>query len=214
MSDDPSNVVTLHPADSKPAKTKRRNRRIQTASGAKALTAEQKTARAVELRLRNYSLERIAKEVGYADPSGAWHAIMRGLRAELPEAQRDQLRRIEIAKLNALEEAHRPAATMGEIARDQDGEIILDSDGEPLRYRPDEKAARIVLSCIDRRSKLLGLDSPVQVQLSTREGEAVQIEISHVLAPDRMAALEAVRGALVADSLARAGDVIDATPTV
>lgn len=216
MPDDGDNVVTLRPADSKPGGTKRGKRAgsaVGPASGAKALTAEQKTARAVELRLRNYTLQRIADEVGYADPSGAWHAIMRGLAAELPEAQRDQLRRIEIAKLNALEEAHQPAATLGEILRDDAGDPLYDSEGHVLRYRPDEKAARIVLSCIDRRSKLLGLDAPQQVTLSTREGEPVEVNVTHSLDAAFVQAAELVRSRIVQQSIERAGDVVDVTPT-
>lgn len=216
MPDDESNVVTLRPSGDKPSGNKKGRKAGSPAgpiSGAKAITAEQRTARAIELRLRNYTLQQIADEVGYSDPSSAFKAIMRGLAAELPEAQRDQLRRLEVAKLNALEEAHRPAATLGEIVHDAAGDPLYDSDGHVLRYRPDEKAARIVLSCIDRRSRLLGLDAPQQVTLSTREGEPVEVNVTHSLDAAFVQAAELVRSRIVQQSIERAGDVVDVTPT-
>lgn len=194
MPDDESNVVTLRLSGDKPSGNKKGRKAGSPAgpiSGAKAITAEQRTARAIELRLRNYTLQQIADEVGYSDPSSAFKAIMRGLAAELPEAQRDQLRRLEVAKLNDVERITWPDALAG-----------------------DDRARNTILRCIDRRAKLLGLDAPQQVTLSTREGEPVEVNVTHSLDAAFVQAAELVRSRIVQQSIERAGDaVIDVTPT-
>ncbi len=192
MTDDQDNVVTLH--QPKPRGNKRGRKAGSPAgpiSGAKEITAQQKSARAIELRLRGYTLQQVADEIGYQDPSGAYSAIMRGLAAELPEAQRDQLRRVEVAKLNEVERITWPDALAG-----------------------DDKARNTILRCIAQRSKLNGLEAPQQVQLSTREGEPVEVNVTHSLDPAFVAAAELVRSRIVQQSIERAGDgVIDVIPS-
>lgn len=213
--DDGSNVVTLHPAAGKSKRGTKQGRKANSpqgaTSGAKAITAKTLEGRAIELRLRGYSLEAIADELGWETPSAAYKAIMRGLAVEYPEAQRDQLRRLELAKLDRLEAAHTPAATNGVPVMIED-EPLLDREGYAVMTPPSEKSAGVVIRCIQMRSKLQGLEAPVQVALSTREGEAVEINVTHSLDPAFVAAAELVRDRIVRQSIERAGDVIDVTP--
>jgi hypothetical protein len=191
--DDTTNVVQLKP----PAAKRRGNKKgrqpagaIGPISGAKEITAQQKEARAIELRLRQYTLQQIADELGWETPSAAYKAIMRGLAAEYPEAQRDQLRRMEIARLDDVERITWPDALAG-----------------------DDRARNTILKCIAQRSKLNGLEAPQQVTLSTREGEPVEVNVTHSLDPAFVAAAELVRSRIVQQSIERAGDVVDVTPT-
>lgn len=211
--DDESNVVQLKP----PAAKRRGNKKGRQPSGAigpissaKEITAHQREGRAIELRLRRYTLQQIADELGWETPSAAYKAIMRGLATEYPEAQRDQLRREEIATVDAIQRAAFTAAVVGEFVFDQDGEVIRDTAGEPLRYHPSDKAQQTVLKCVAMRAKLNGLEAPQQVQLSTREGEPVEINLGLSLKPEVVAAAELIRDVIMRQSLARAGDVIDA----
>lgn len=205
MSDD--NVTPIRPAKSNPDGAKRKKRPVRKIqgpmSGAKAITAEQRTAEAIRMRLANWPLKRIADELGYADESGAWRAIMRGLAAELPEATRDELRRIEIAKLNALEAAHANGAHGAYLGDD--------AEGKPIHAYPDEKSSTIVLRCITQRSKLLGLEAPQQVSLTVRDGESVEVEILQALPPNVLAAALALRNEMTSLAAMRAG-AIEAAP--
>jgi hypothetical protein len=116
--------------------------------------------------------------------------VMRGLEADLPKAERDDLRRLEVARLDALSGAHWERATLGDLRFDRDGEIVRDADGEPIRDAPNYKAAALVLRCIAQRCRLLGLDAPVAVQVAAHSEDLVRIEVRDVLTPEFMAAAE------------------------
>ena len=77
----------------------------------------------------------IAQEVGYANRGTAWRVVNDALRGELVEGVQDY-RRLELARLEALQASHWAAATSGD----------------------DLKAAELVLKISAQRSKLLGLD--------------------------------------------------------
>lgn len=159
-------------------------------SSDKAINAARKQSEAVQLRIAGASLAQIAARVGYADPSGAHQAIMSALRAMLPEQERDDARRLEIAKLDRLEMAAWNRALAG---------------GEDA-----DKAASTILRCITTRAKLLGLEAPAQLDVRVREGELVRVEILEVLNDETLAALKPFQEEMVRLSELRAG-AIDVT---
>jgi hypothetical protein len=63
------------------------------------ITAKQQ--RALDLRVQGYTLNEIAQELGYADPSGAEKAILSGLKKTLQEPA-DQLRKLHRQRLAKL----------------------------------------------------------------------------------------------------------------
>lgn len=118
---------------------------MTTALAGRAAVTERRT-RAVELALAGYSYDEIAEQLGYANRSGAWKAIQGVLDAQLVEGV-SQYRRLELARLDALQSAHWTEAT---------------AEGST-------KAADLILKIMDRRMKLLGLDQipPPQEQHRT-----------------------------------------------
>lgn len=158
-------------------------------SGAKEIEAKRRQADAIKLRVTGATLQQIADSLGYATPSGAHQAIMAGLREILPEQLRADGRRLELAKLDRLEMANWPKALAG-----------------------DEKAAAVILRCVDTRVKINGLAAPVQVDMRVRDGEMVRVEVLDLLTDETMAALEVLQDEMVNWSDLRAGAIdVDAT---
>jgi len=107
---------------------------------ARQAESQYREIRAIDLRRQGWTYGEIAKEVGYADHTGARLAVLRGMQRALQEPA-DELREMEATRLDALQQAYwRPAL---------DGDV---------------KAATILLKLMERRSKLLGLDQPIKVE--------------------------------------------------
>lgn len=165
-------------------------------TSARQLATQAKDAQAVQLRLMGASLAAIAAhrmpngEQMYAGPAGAHQAITRALKAMIPEEDRAELRRVEIAKLDRLEQNAWPRALSG-----------------------DEKAEATILRCIAQRSKLRGLEAPVELDVRVGEGDLVRIEILDVLNDAALAALEPFQDEMSRLSELRAG-AIEGTATV
>lgn len=87
---------------------------------------------------------RISEEVGLSE-STIYRVRKEALQAAVPlrGAKAEELRELELQRLDELQAAHWPVAV---------------SAGEN-----SDKSAKIVLGCIDRRVKMLGLDAPVRV---------------------------------------------------
>lgn len=115
-----------------------------------------RVARAAELRLQRYTWQQIADECGYAGKGAACNAVLTYLRKHAHE-NATALREVENLKLD-----------------DDEVELLAlrdDTEQEPrVRIRAIE--ARLRLSA--RRSRMNGLDAPVQVQLSA--GVAAELE--------------------------------------
>lgn len=73
--------------------------------------------------------------------------------APLRDKAADELREVELQRLDRLQRAHWTAAIEGNVG-----------------------ASKIVLACIDRRSKMLGLDAPVKVDARIRSELDASIE--------------------------------------
>lgn len=157
---------------------------IGPTTGQKEIVARQRQAKAIQLRVAGASLAVVAKECGYADPSGAHQAIVAGLREILPDQDRSDARRLELAKLDRLEMA-----------------------AWPLALRGDDRAAATILRCVQTRAKLLGLEAPAQIDLRVREGEMVRVEILEVLNDETLAALKPLQEEMVRLSEMRANAI-------
>ena len=96
--------------------------------------------RALELRMRGLTFVEIAREVGYASPSGAHKAVKTALDSAVVNAA-DEFRILHIARLEALLDGIWNAAREGKLG-------ALD------------RAVKI----LDRQARLLGLDMPSQPQ--------------------------------------------------
>lgn len=210
MSDD--NVTPIRPGvRTNSAGTKRpgvkKGRKATPESGAKAIAAIDKQAVVLAMRRRGKTLQECADAAGYADAASAYNALQAALKTILPDATRDEARRAELDRLDALMAAHWTQATVGNIVIDGDGEVVEDRDGNPLRWGPDEKAAGVVLRCIAARAKLLGLEAPQQVSLTVREGEAVEVEILQALPPQVLATALELRRQMTDLAAMRAGAI-------
>src|SRR5262245_34343392 len=100
------------------------------------IAAVERQRQALELRTTGATLATIARRLGYASPSGAFKAIEAGLRATL-RAPAEELRQLELARIDALWSVVYPAATSGEL-----------------------KAIDRCIRLMERRAALLGLDAP------------------------------------------------------
>lgn len=158
-------------------------------TGTKMIEAKRKQREAVQLRIAGASLQQIAERVGYSHASGAHAAITSALREMLPEQERADARRLELAKLDRLEMAAWPAALTG-----------------------DDRAQATILRCVAMRSKLLGLEAPAVLDVRVREGEMVRVEILEVLNDETLAALKPLQEEMVRLSEMRA-NAIDVAPS-
>jgi hypothetical protein len=125
------------------------------------LAAHDRKLRALELRKHAMTYPEIARELGYAGPSGAYQAVIGALRETLREPA-EQVRTLELERLDAMLEAVWPAAVAGDL-----------------------KTIDAVLRLMDRRSRYLGLDAPARIDIEQRI-RAVAEELG--LDPDRAVA--------------------------
>jgi hypothetical protein len=86
----------------------------------------------------------MARELGYAGPSGAYQAVIGALRETLREPA-EQVRTLELERLDAMLEAVWRAALSGDL-----------------------KAIDAVLKLMDRRSRYLGLDAPQRIDIEAK----------------------------------------------
>ena len=94
--------------------------------------------RALELRMEGFTFSEIARQVGYASPSGAYEAVSTALDSAVVDAA-DEFRKLHIARLEALLVGLWSAAREGQLG-----------------------AVDRALKLLDREAKLLGLDLPPQ----------------------------------------------------
>jgi len=112
---------------------------------AKAIELAEKQRRACEMRCQGKTYDEIAAELGYAGKSGAYHAVATAV-AELPREAADELRAMELEKLNKME------TFLWEQAR-----------------QGDQFAIDRLLKIQDRRAKLMGLDSPTKYSADVKQ---------------------------------------------
>jgi hypothetical protein len=98
-----------------------------------AASASWRQARAVELALLGRSYDSIALEVGYANRGNAWRTVQKALNERVVEGV-DELRALELDRLDSLHEVVWPKAMAGDLA-----------------------AASVILRIMDKRARLLSL---------------------------------------------------------
>jgi len=121
----------------------------------KRIAAAERAASALELRKGGLGFAAIARQLGYAGPSGAYQAIMAALHAVTREPARE-LVDLELARLDDLLLGLWPDARRGNVLK-------IDR----------------VLKIMARRAALLGLDAPQRVAVTDhrQEAEAIAAEI-------------------------------------
>jgi hypothetical protein len=120
------------------------NRNGDPRTSGRRLAAADRQRQALELRKAGHSFERIAVHLGYRSKSGAYDAVLAGLRATLQEPA-DAVRALELERCDRLQAALWPAALQGDVA-----------------------AVAGVLRILDRRARYLGLDAPHVIDVSVR----------------------------------------------
>ena len=117
----------------------------------KSIEVREKDRQASELRKAGASYEVIAKQLGYADSSGAYKSIQRSMKSIIAEPT-EELRTVEYERLNQM------LLILWE--RVQQGEL---------------GAIDRALSIMDRISKMYGLDSPRKTEVNQTITQGVMI---------------------------------------
>jgi len=119
------------------------------------LNSSLKDAQALELRKAGASFDQIAQHLGYAQRSGAHHAVQRALRESLEKRNQDadEVRELELSRLD-------------------DMFLGLWKDAKAGKWLAVDRALRIM----ERRAAYLGLDAPKKQEISGSEGGPIQIE--------------------------------------
>jgi transposase-like protein len=108
----------------------------------RVVSARLRAIEAVKLRVEGNTYTEIARRVGYANRSTAFHAVNRELERTAQEPA-DQLRTLECERLNELLRALWPKAMAG-----------------------NTQAVEKILMVMDRRARYLGLDAPVRIDVT------------------------------------------------
>lgn len=143
-----------------------------------------KERRVLELRRAGVTFDVIAQEVGYSNASGAHHAYTRALKRTLQNAGADEMREVELDRLDRLQRFAWTAAAQGNL-----------------------RAIETILRIMGRRAKMLGLDMPVKVEqeVTVWSGDSsIDREVQRLIAQ-----LDSYRGSEggLADSLGEDGAV-------
>lgn len=147
-------------------------------------TAEEATkgAQILELVASGMTVREASNVVGV---SAHWASQLYQRELQLVTDRHGELRRLmltqDLETLRLLIAAHMPAAVGEQLVIAADGEVVEDPKGrlhvdlrQVAKMPPSHQSAKIVLSALDRRSKLLGLDAAIQVEISnSRVSEAV-----------------------------------------
>jgi len=136
----------------------------------------EKTRQALELRKAGLTYEAIASRLGYANRSGAFKSVERGLRSILREPA-DDLRTLELERLDTVQVGLWQKARTGDV-----------------------QSIDRLLRIMERRAKLLGLDAPDTSSVKL-EG-AIELQDAEQRILGRIAGLAARSGASEADPVA------------
>lgn len=114
----------------------------------------QKQAQAVSLKVAGATYDDIARALGYADKTGARHAVMAGLKESLQQAGTEELREVERERLERLHLSRWKKAVDG-----------------------DDAAYALVLQTARQRAALLGLNAPVTLKHVGDPDEPVVVKV-------------------------------------
>ena len=127
--------------------TKKGNRPAPIRTSPKMIKGKERAAQALELRKAGLSLQVIADQMGYSDPSGAHKAIKRAMDRMVREPA-TELIEMELARLDSIFTEVYRAARQGSL-----GAI--------------DRCLRIM----ERRARLLGIDAPQKIAPTDPTGE-------------------------------------------
>jgi len=119
--------------------------------------AAERQARALELRKAGATFQQIADQLGYANRAAARNAVMRALQSIIGEPAQE-LRQLELERLDAMMLGLWPRARKG-----------------------DEAAVDRVLKIMERRAKLLGLDTPARTDVTVHQVDATDTALAELL---------------------------------
>ena len=159
-------------------------------------TASEKTrhlqVKVLELYRDTPNFAHIARELDFSEKY-VKELYKKALKAIIVDAVED-FRKIELARLDRIHtecmrivNGFHPVVSAGgvvrDIAEDENGNPILDEDGNPMTFRLQDVGPRLAaidraLKAADRRAKLLGLDAPVKTAFTDPTGshEAVYVQ--------------------------------------
>lgn len=124
------------------------------------VSAAVRQSEAIQMRIAGYSYDVIAEQLGYANRSCAYKAVMTGLRRYIQEPA-EELREIELDRLDALWQVAFREVSKGNLG-----------------------AIDYCLRIMKRRADLLGLDAPAKQELSGPDGTPPVMILEVVRAPD------------------------------
>ena len=117
----------------------------------------EKQRQALELRKAGATFEQIARQLGYANAGGAYKIVQAALRDTVQQPA-DEVRQLELERLDAMLRALWPAAIQGKwLAVDR------------------------CLLIMDRRARLLGLDAPTRRIVEVIDDTTIDREIQRLL---------------------------------
>jgi hypothetical protein len=140
----------------------------------KSLETAKRDAEAAQLRAEGKTYDQIAETLDFSDRSLARRAVERALAATVREPA-DELRQLELIRLDALwVEAVKVMTT--EHITVNNGRVI-EVDGVPLKDdAPTLSAIDRLLKIMERRAKLVGLDSATKVEVLSVDALDKEIE--------------------------------------
>lgn len=142
------------PSDS--VRGKRRGRR--SVSHPEVIARAERDAKAVELRRAGMSWDAIARTLGFSD-SGHAHRAFRQFMVNYPKEDVEELRQLELDRLDAMQHAIWPR--------------VLDSEDSNQHWAMDR-----ALKIQDQRSRLMGLNKPVRQEVTVLTESTVDTAIA------------------------------------
>lgn len=127
----------------------------QSKTDQKRLEALERQRKALELRKFGVGFQAIADQLGYADASGAYRAVMAGLKKTLQEPA-DEVRKMELERLDVAMLAIQAQVRAGHLA-----------------------AIDKWLKIMERRARLLGLDAPAKAVVTGESGGPLEIHVTY-----------------------------------
>lgn len=127
-----------------------KKRKGKSKSSPEKVSADVRAVTAVRLRIEGKNLADIAKALGLATAQSALDCMRRGMAMLRPPQEAEELRAVEVERLEALHEKLWP-------------------NGD------DPKVAGQIIKAVERRAKLLGLDAAIDVNLKGKIDHAKSI---------------------------------------
>lgn len=149
------------------------------------ITTKEKQQEILRMRRDGMSFPKIARHFG--NTQGYVYKLYRKALSEIIVEDVKEVRKFELFKLDLLEkevirvlQSFHPYISSGNIVRDfledENGNIVMDEEGKPVLVKLKDDGATLAaiekaLKIMERRSKLLGLDTPNKVALTDPSGE-------------------------------------------